>query len=143
SLRGRGVGGERAPPAPDNAPGGGGGGPRRQPSCSCRVRTEREGRKLESAVSAPGKYAPRRNVENPGGRTMPARPPFVAGRFYPAEPDRLRESIRVLLAGATERDRTGTSWHSRPKALILPHAGYRFSGTVAASGDACLAPWTS
>ena len=56
---------------------------------------------------------------------MILRPPAVAGRFYPAEPDRLRRSVRMLL------DAAGTDPEIRPKALIAPHAGYAFSGAVA------------
>lgn len=64
---------------------------------------------------------------------MWVRPPIVAGRFYPADPDRLRDLIHSLLAAAYPPDRA-----ANPKALIVPHAGYVFSGPVAASGYAWL-----
>ncbi|HEY7724330.1 MAG TPA: AmmeMemoRadiSam system protein B [Anaeromyxobacteraceae bacterium] len=52
------------------------------------------------------------------------REPWVAGRFYPAEPARLRAEVEALL-GAREAP-------PRPAAGILsPHAGYQFSGKVA------------
>ncbi len=67
---------------------------------------------------------------------MRLRLPAVAGRFYPSDPDQLRQQIdRFLTAIRIE------SPH-RPKALIVPHAGYIYSGAVAASGYAWLAPWS-
>jgi AmmeMemoRadiSam system protein B len=52
------------------------------------------------------------------------RQPCVAGRFYPAEPERLRAEVASLL-GAPAGPR-------RPAVAILsPHAGYVFSGKVA------------
>ena len=53
------------------------------------------------------------------------RAPAVAGSFYPADPSQLRETVARLLAAAQEG--------SQPKALIAPHAGYVYSGPVAAS----------
>ena len=62
------------------------------------------------------------------------RPPAVAGWFYPSDPDELRSMIGSLLAKAPSV--AGPA----PKALIAPHAGYQFSGPVAASAYAHLAP---
>jgi AmmeMemoRadiSam system protein B len=59
------------------------------------------------------------------------RPAAVAGLFYPADPVQLHNDIQAMLA-VTEQ--TG----SVPKALIVPHAGYIFSGPVAASAYAQL-----
>ena len=67
---------------------------------------------------------------------MRVRPPAVAGRFYPTDPVRLREQVVQFLAAAS------VAVPGRPKALIVPHAGYAFSGPVAASGYACMAPWS-
>ena len=53
------------------------------------------------------------------------RAPAVAGSFYPADPSRLRETVARLLASA--------AYGTPPKALIAPHAGYVYSGPVAAS----------
>jgi MEMO1 family protein len=60
------------------------------------------------------------------------RPPAVAGRFYPGDPAALRAAISEMLAVAPPG--SGPA----PKALIVPHAGYRFSGPVAASAYAAL-----
>jgi AmmeMemoRadiSam system protein B len=55
------------------------------------------------------------------------RPPAVAGYFYPSAADDLRAAVRQLLAAGPEPAHRG-----RIKALIVPHAGYVYSGTVAA-----------
>jgi AmmeMemoRadiSam system protein B len=65
-------------------------------------------------------------------RTSPrVRPPAVAGSFYPEDPDELRAELASAFASARapQGDRA-----TPPKALIVPHAGYAYSGPVAASG---------
>lgn len=59
------------------------------------------------------------------------RPPAVAGSFYPADANILAEDVRTLLDAAPAFD-------LKPKALIVPHAGYIYSGPVAASAYASL-----
>ncbi|MDM8558323.1 AmmeMemoRadiSam system protein B [Candidatus Parabeggiatoa sp. HSG14] len=54
------------------------------------------------------------------------RTPAVAGMFYPADASELRTLVRNFL------DETKVSG-SVPKAMIAPHAGYIYSGAVAAS----------
>jgi len=56
----------------------------------------------------------------------------VAGLFYPADPQRLRAEVQGLLAAPS------TSSIASPKALIAPHAGYRYSGAVAGAAFATL-----
>jgi AmmeMemoRadiSam system protein B len=51
------------------------------------------------------------------------RRPAVAGRFYPAEPDQLAQSIREFLEPAQER--------INALGVVAPHAGYMYSGHVA------------
>lgn len=53
--------------------------------------------------------------------------PSVAGMFYPAHADELKHQVDSLLAEAQPVN------EAAPKALIVPHAGYIYSGTVAAS----------
>ena len=60
------------------------------------------------------------------------RPAAVAGLFYPGEPVALRQTLADLLS------KPAASAHP-PKALIVPHAGYVYSGPVAASAYARLA----
>lgn len=63
------------------------------------------------------------------------RPAAVAGLFYPSEAALLAGQVHALLekAHATEDVRP-------PKALIAPHAGYIYSGAIAASAYARLRP---
>jgi MEMO1 family protein len=63
-------------------------------------------------------------------QTRTVRPPAVAGTFYPREPDRLRLHVQSLLADV------GPSKAVIPKAVITPHAGYVYSGRVAAAAFA-------
>ena len=61
------------------------------------------------------------------------REPAVAGSFYPADPQVLQAQLDELFAGVS-------TLPPPPKAMIVPHAGYIYSGPVAASGYASLAP---
>ncbi|MBF0219122.1 MAG: AmmeMemoRadiSam system protein B [Gammaproteobacteria bacterium] len=54
------------------------------------------------------------------------RPAAVAGQFYPGVADALRQQLNALLA--QEQSQPATP----PTALIVPHAGYRYSGATAA-----------
>ncbi len=66
------------------------------------------------------------------------RPPAVAGMFYPDDPQTLRSTIVRYLEAAAE-DEAGLK--PQPlKALIVPHAGYIYSGPVAAHAYARLIP---
>ena len=60
----------------------------------------------------------------------------VAGMFYPAAPAALAADVRAYLAGAHTRFPPTAA---APKALIAPHAGYVYSGPIAASVYARLA----
>ena len=64
------------------------------------------------------------------------RPPAVAGLFYPDDPSELESQVRELLDAA----RAGREAGPAPKALIAPHAGYVYSGPVAASAYVRLDP---
>lgn len=64
------------------------------------------------------------------------RPPAVAGAFYPSDPDELRQEIELMLDEAGMRGLESQP----PKALIVPHAGYIYSGPVAASAYSLLEP---
>lgn len=59
--------------------------------------------------------------------SVEVRPPAVAGQFYEADPERLREGIEKLLAKLPAREGTG----KLVRAAILPHAGYVYSGATA------------
>jgi MEMO1 family protein len=54
------------------------------------------------------------------------REPAVAGRFYPANPERLRTDIKSYLAAGLSSGKK-----MRAMACMVPHAGYMYSGQVA------------
>jgi AmmeMemoRadiSam system protein B len=64
------------------------------------------------------------------------RPAAVSGSFYPRDPSALAAEISAYLALAPAAPR---GWQP-PKAIIAPHAGYIYSGPIAASIYARLAP---
>jgi hypothetical protein len=84
---------------------------------------ERDGRAQNRATSA----------QNQEVAMATIRPPAVAGMFYPAEPDTLRRQVDEYIAAA-RRERPV------PKAIIAPHAGYVYSGPVAGTAYAAVAP---
>jgi len=55
------------------------------------------------------------------------RPPRVAGQFYPGNPVELTKNIAGFFSHVEKRDLPG-----QIRALICPHAGYMYSGLVAA-----------
>lgn len=63
------------------------------------------------------------------------RNPAVSGLFYPGDASELRASIQTLL------DQVEPPPGPAPKALIAPHAGYVYSGPVAATAYARLRPY--
>lgn len=68
------------------------------------------------------------------------RPAAVAGSFYPADPEDLRDALARHLASAPVVD-GAVAADRPPKLLVVPHAGYVYSGGVAALGFAPLARW--
>ncbi len=65
--------------------------------------------------------------------SLSIREPAVAGLFYPEDAQSLSQEIEELLANVS-------SSAELPKAIIVPHAGYIYSGPVAASVYARLKP---
>jgi MEMO1 family protein len=63
--------------------------------------------------------------------TMSTRPAAVAGAFYPGDTGTLHSTVASMLAHPA-------SLAVEPKALIVPHAGFIYSGQVAASAYAAL-----
>jgi AmmeMemoRadiSam system protein B len=66
--------------------------------------------------------------------TNTVRKPAVAGLFYPASADELKNMVNNFLATVEP------SVEPVPKAIIAPHAGYVYSGAIAASAYARLIP---
>lgn len=56
------------------------------------------------------------------------RPPAVAGKFYPASAAALRSAVEKYLQNAV------APMVSNPVAIVVPHAGYIFSGQICADG---------
>ncbi|CAM3113409.1 AmmeMemoRadiSam system protein B [Actinomyces slackii] len=69
-------------------------------------------------------------MSQPPYQSQQVRPPAVAGLFYPAEPSRLRADVEAMLQAA--RPAGDTEPAGAPAALIVPHAGYVYSGPTAA-----------
>jgi AmmeMemoRadiSam system protein B len=69
------------------------------------------------------------------------RDPAVAGHFYPSSADALQREISECFA--TVARRAASRMSAPPKALIVPHAGYVYSGPVAATAYAALRPLRS
>lgn len=73
---------------------------------------------------------PARSEQAPATTPVPTieagmiRPPAVAGKFYPAQPAELAAMVDGFLAGHEPGK-------GRPIALVVPHAGYIYSGPVA------------
>jgi AmmeMemoRadiSam system protein B/AmmeMemoRadiSam system protein A len=65
------------------------------------------------------------------------RPAAVAGTFYPANAAALRAQVQACL----DREAGAGDTAPRPKLLIVPHAGYVYSGAVAGRAYARLARW--
>ncbi len=63
----------------------------------------------------------------------PVREPAVAGAFYPRDPKELAGMVDALLADARPPAVEG-----RIRVLMVPHAGYIYSGSVAAAGFKAL-----
>jgi AmmeMemoRadiSam system protein B/AmmeMemoRadiSam system protein A len=72
-------------------------------------------------------------MENSATGQVYDRQPYVAGSFYPDNPDELGSVIKKLMAQAGQ-----TEIRENVRAIIVPHAGYIFSGEVAAAGFASI-----
>ncbi|WP_372950485.1 AmmeMemoRadiSam system protein B [Mariniphaga sp.] len=68
-------------------------------------------------------------MENSGFEKLKNREPFVAGKFYPGTKGSLKKELSELFSAAKKTEKP----QKPPQALISPHAGYVFSGKVAAS----------
>ena len=61
------------------------------------------------------------------------RPPVVAGMFYPEYANELEQMVGQLIDGAKPKRQKG-----RLVGIIVPHAGYQYSGATAAHAFALL-----
>ena len=72
--------------------------------------------------------------------TSTVRPAAVAGSFYPAASDELSRTVTRLLDAVQVAAGKYPSLRP-PKVLVVPHAGYIYSGATAAQAYALLKPW--
>jgi AmmeMemoRadiSam system protein B len=70
------------------------------------------------------------------GHSGGTRSPAVAGKFYPDGSARLAAAVDALLSAAP------APLGRLPAALVVPHAGYRYSGRVAAAAYALTRDWS-
>jgi hypothetical protein len=73
------------------------------------------------------------------------RAPAVAGQFYPRQPEELKHQLDRMLAGVKEGAGVGVEAEAKAMELavygaVVPHAGYVYSGAVAAEVYARLQP---
>jgi AmmeMemoRadiSam system protein B len=68
---------------------------------------------------------------------MRVRPAAVAGIFYPADRQVLTRHINAYLQGSPCLQREGRC----PKVLVVPHAGFKYSASIAASAYNLLQPF--
>ncbi|MGQ9458484.1 MAG: AmmeMemoRadiSam system protein B [Anaerolineae bacterium] len=81
---------------------------------------------LPLPAAGPSPTPPEPTLAKPQG---PVRPAAVAGQFYPEDPQALEQVVRAFLRQA--REAVPPASHP-PLALLVPHAGYPYSGAVAA-----------
>ncbi|MCB1890045.1 MAG: AmmeMemoRadiSam system protein B [Rhodocyclaceae bacterium] len=67
------------------------------------------------------------------------RPAAVAGMFYPGDRQQLQRQLTDLLSAPAPAPEPFAE--APPKALVVPHAGYVYSGPIAASAYRTLQPW--
>jgi MEMO1 family protein len=67
------------------------------------------------------------------------REPVWSGRFYPASPQELGRMVHDLIAAA-HQEAAGRSPRQGLRALIMPHAGYVYSGATAAHAALAIPP---
>ena len=72
-------------------------------------------------------------IMRPAIHNASVRPAAVAGQFYPADPVELRDAVSRLM-----REAPVVELPAQPLALIVPHAGYIYSGPVAAAAYATI-----
>ncbi len=70
------------------------------------------------------------------GRETVNRMPVYSGQFYPADPENLRSMLDQLFTGTSARVNA-----NKVLAIISPHAGYPYSGTVAAYAFSQIDPY--
>jgi AmmeMemoRadiSam system protein B len=77
-----------------------------------------------------------------GVMELKVRQPAVAGTFYPKDTKQLRQYISSTLSRAKHASKTSEMpAYGRLRGLVVPHAGYVYSGEIAARGFSRLIPY--
>ena len=83
---------------------------------------------IAMAVTMAGQQAACKKSEKSEAKAQSVQMPAVAGEFYPASKEELKKIVDDDLAGAPEKKFDGEIM-----GLIAPHAGYIYSGKIAAA----------
>jgi len=70
--------------------------------------------------------------------TKNARAPVFSGSFYPSDPGELRTVVKKAITAGLSLSSVQTAACSNLQAVIVPHAGYVYSGEVAGAGYAVI-----
>lgn len=82
-------------------------------------------------------YSQKQNMAQNSPVYQNIRKPAVAGQFYPNDKDDLKTQVNKYLQNVKLDAKTS----SFPRIIIVPHAGYDYSGQTAAYSFAQLMPW--
>ncbi len=93
-----------------------------------------DGRRPPDAERPTASDKPLYGPARPGSGSGDVRPEAAAGTFYPADPGELRALVDALFAAAPAAPVAG-----RARIILAPHAGYDYSGPVAAAAFKALA----
>ncbi len=63
---------------------------------------------------------------------LPIRAPVVAGKFYDIDPKRLKKQLSVCFSKVEDTAKKIKAQHRELRVAVVPHAGYEYSGSVAA-----------
>ncbi len=91
---------------------------------------------LLSTLAGPAVTGPNGFADPPAAAAGRVRPPALAGTWYPGSPALLAATARHLLREAA----AAPSLDARPFALVVPHAGWAYSGPAAAAAFRLLSP---
>lgn len=72
--------------------------------------------------------------------TQTIRPAAIAGSWYPGDEPALSAALEKFMAAATSLQHALSGTPPVPKAVIVPHAGYKYSGAIAARAYARIVP---
>lgn len=90
-------------------------------------------------LTAPESTAPESTGSDTRDTSLTVRAPAVAGFFYPDSPTDIDSTASALIDRARQHTAPSDSEAHPARAIIVPHAGWRYSGDLAALGWAYAA----